>query len=113
MTSHLPVKADEIKVISPSPYAPLKAEVINDSLINYTLDVEFFTNMSTDKDAKFFAIYTSETLPQYCGNFKDIKNIPFKRIGEYKQRFDLKGHSDIVKSLRRYDCVVVYNMVKY
>ena len=107
-----PVVADDIEVISPKPYAPLKAKVIKEHLLNYTIDVEFLANANTEENAKHYAIYTSDQMPEVCGDMKERRDIPYTDIGEYKFRFNLKEHQDIVKSLRRYDCVVVYNVVE-
>jgi hypothetical protein len=101
------------ELISPEGYEPLRAEILKESLLNFTLDVQFLTNMDTNKDAKFYAIYIQDELPGQCGDFRHVQSIPHEDMGDYKQRFNLRGHQNIVEALREQQCVVVFNTIKY
>lgn len=97
-----------IPTTSPVGHEPLRADVVNTKLANFTLDIQQFANIGTSEEAPTYAVYTKGTLPATCGDFSNTE-ITYWQPSKYKRTFDLRRHKDVVKALDEYGCIIVRN----
>jgi hypothetical protein len=89
-------------------HQPIKAEVIDSDPAHFTIDVGKLANKDADDNAKTFALYTSDDPPKTCGDFSEL-DLKYEKPEKHKRIFDLSGHKDVLKALKKYQCVVVKN----
>ncbi len=95
-----------IPTASPAGHEPLRADIVNKRLSNFTLDIQQFANISANENAETYAVYTNGTLPATCGDFTG-KDITYWQPSKYKRSFDLRGHRDVVQAFEEYGCIIV------
>lgn len=95
-----------IQTASPVGHEPLRADIVNTKLSNFTLDIQQFANIGTSEEAQTYAVYTKGTLPGTCGDFSQAE-LTYWEPSKYKRSFDLRGHKDVVKALDKYGCIIV------
>jgi acyl-coenzyme A synthetase/AMP-(fatty) acid ligase len=98
-----------IPTTSPEGYQSIKAEIVNSEPSSFTINVKFLINKFADTEAPIFAVYTSGSTPEICGDFHTIE-IPYKKPSKYTRVFDLSEHSDVLKAIDTYQCVVLPNI---
>lgn len=90
---------------------PIRAEIINEDPSNFTINVKFMANSSADTNAQYFAVYTSNQKPTDCADFHDT-DLTFEKPSEYKRKFDLSDHEDILDAIHSKQCVIIPNSDK-
>lgn len=95
-----------VPTASPIGHEPLRADIVNDKLSSFTLDIQQFANIGTSENAATYAVYTKGTLPGTCGDFSNA-DLTYWQPSKYKRTFDLRGHKDVVKALDEYGCIIV------
>jgi hypothetical protein len=101
--------ATDIPTTTPKGHQNIKAEIVDTTPSQFTINVKFLTNTFADTDAPTFAVYTSGGVPDTCGDFQSIE-IPYKKPSNYTRVFDLSDHPDILKAIDTYQCVVLPNI---
>lgn len=101
--------SDKIATVSASDHETIKAEVLNDDPSEFTIDVEKLANINADDNAETFAVYTSSSKPDTCGDFRELE-LPYEKPEEYKRVFDLSDHPEVIEALDSYHCVVMRNI---
>lgn len=86
----------------------IKAEVIDDTPAQFTIDVEFMENADANTDAEFFSVYISDEKPQNCEDFRDV-DLSYTKPEEHQRRFDLSDHDDILEAIESTQCVIIPN----
>lgn len=99
---------NEIATTSPENHQPIKAEVIDSSPENYTIDVHSLSNLGVDENADTFAVYTASSLPKTCGDFSDT-DLSYNKPEKYKRSFDLSENPEVLSAIEQYQCVIVPN----
>ncbi len=89
-------------------HQPIKAEIIDSNPSHFTIDVEKFANRGANDKAPTFAVYISENPPRTCADFSNM-NLGYTKPERYKRKFDLSDHTEILKALDKYKCIVVKN----
>lgn len=97
-----------ISTTSPKGHEAVKAEVLDATPANYTIDVQSFSNLGVDQDAPTFAVYTSSRLPETCGDFSST-GLGYEKPSKYRRVFDLSKQQDIITAINQYGCVVIPN----
>lgn len=100
--------SQEITLVSPTEFQPIRADIISDKPSKFTIDVENLANIGADDDAPVFAVYTQSTLPDQCGDFREVE-LQYKKPSKYKREFDLSDHKDILAAIDSYGCIVMKN----
>ncbi len=99
----------KIALVSPEEFQPIRADIINKEPSKFTIDVENLANLSADEEAPVFAVYTASSLPDQCGDFRELE-LHYKKPSEYKRQFDLSGHKEVLEAIDSYGCVVMKNI---
>ena len=100
---------DKIATVPASDHETIKAEILDKNPSKFTIDVEKLANMNADDDADTFAVYTSDSAPKTCGDFRKLE-LPYEKPEEYKRVFDLSDHPEVIEALDSYHCVVMRNI---
>lgn len=101
--------SDKIATVPASDHETIKAEILDKDPSNFTIDVKKMANMNADDNAKTFAVYTSDSKPDMCGDFRKLE-LPYQKPEEYKRVFDLSDHPEVLDALDTYHCVVMRNI---
>lgn len=101
--------AAAIPTASPSAYEPIRAEITNADPAHFTINVKLLANMFADDDAPIFAVYTSNTVPQTCGDFANTK-LTYQKPDKYTRVFNLTNHPGILQAINEYKCVIIPNI---
>lgn len=101
--------SQNISLISPEEFQPIRADILNDSPSRFTIDVENLANISADEEAPVFAVYTQSSLPSQCGDFRELE-LTYTKPSKYKRQFDLSEHKDVLEAIDSYGCVVMRNI---
>ena len=107
----LPAQAKQIRTVPTDQYEPIKAEIIDSTPENFTINVKFMANYWADKGADVFSVYTSNSEPETCADFTDIE-LSYQKPAEHKRQFDLSDHPEILEAVREYNCVAIPNIPK-
>lgn len=95
-----------VALASPADHSRLRANIVDQRLSRFTLDIQQFANIGVRDDAPTYAIYTQKTLPSACGDFSG-REITYWEPSKYKRSFDLRSHKDVVAAFEKYGCVIV------
>lgn len=102
------VNANDIQAISPDGHEGIKADVVDSTPSNYTINVKSLSNLGVDQEAPTFAVYTSGSKPDTCGDFTKT-DLTYTKPEKYLRRFDLSNNQDILSAIETYNCVVIPN----
>ena len=94
--------------VSPEGFEPLRASIINSDPAQFTIDVRKFANIGVDEDAADFAIYTKNTLPTKCGDFRDVE-LSYWKPSKYRRTFDFSREEKLLRAIEGYGCIIVHN----
>jgi hypothetical protein len=98
-----------VQLVSAFDFEPIRADILNDSPRNFTIDVKKIANMGVNEDAPVFAVYTESHIPKKCADFRELK-ISYQKPSKYKRVFDLSQHEDVLKALKAHNCIVMRNI---
>lgn len=101
--------SSNISLISPEQFQPIRADIVNDSPSEFTIDVEHLANIGADDNAPVFAVYTKSDLPAQCGDFRDLE-LNYQKPSKYTRAFDLRRHKVVLEAINSYGCVVMRNI---
>lgn len=102
-------KLADVKSTPIDKHEAIKAEIIDSDPAHYVIDVEQLANLGVDDNAKTFAVYVTKDKPETCGDFTGVK-LPYQKPEEYKRRFDLSEHMDVIQAIEHYGCVAMKNI---
>lgn len=92
-----------------SEYESVRAIVLDDTPESFHISVDLPQNIVVDRDAEFFAVYTSRDEPDFCGDFRKTE-MEYKRPRQFEREFDLSKRDDILAALEQYNCVLIPNI---
>lgn len=98
-----------IPSVPPDDFEAIRASVINPDPAEFTIDVRKFANIGVNEDAPVFAVYTSSSLPDKCGDYRDL-DLSYRKPSKYKRIFDLRDHADVLQAIKVYHCIVMRNI---
>lgn len=103
------IDVPNIPAVDPHEFEPIRASIINPDPAKFTIDVRKFANIGVNEDAPVFAVYTSNSIPSKCGDYRNLE-LPYKKPSKYKRVFDLSDHPDILEAIDKYGCVAMRNI---
>ena len=98
-----------IKTTSPQGHQAIKADIIDPTPSNLTINVKKLANINVNEEAPTFAVYTTPTKPRQCGDFSNLE-IHYEKPTKYTRVFNLSKHRDVLKAINSYGCVVIKNI---
>ena len=98
----------DLPSVSPEGFVPLRASVVDSNPARFTIDVRKFANIGVDEDAPTFALYTKNTLPGKCGDFRDVE-LSYSKPSKYRRVFNLSGEDKLLRAIDGYGCVILRN----
>lgn len=98
----------DLPSVSPEGFEPLRASIVDRNPARFTIDVRKFANIGVDEDAANFALYTKNTLPAKCGDFRDVE-LSYWKPSKYRRIFDLSGEEKLMRAIDGYGCVILRN----
>lgn len=98
--------ADDISLSSPMGHTPLRADIIDKKLSNFTLDVQQFANIGVSENAASYAVYTNRSMPATCADFSE-RSLTYWQPSKYKRSFDLRQNKDVVQAIEKFGCIIV------
>lgn len=107
----IPANAQGLKATPSSAHQPVKVEVQNRDPANFTINLKKIANLGVDQKARTFALYTTSSVPDRCGDFRKL-DIDYKKPDKYHRVFNLSGNPEVLKALDQYGCVVIPNKPK-
>lgn len=102
-------RTQKISVTSPEGHQAIKASVISETPSAYQINVKKLANMNVNEEAPTFAVYTTSSIPNQCGDFRKLA-LPYKKPSKYEREFNLSEHPEVLKAMSRYGCVVMRNI---
>jgi hypothetical protein len=99
----------DFALVAPDEFEPIRADITSDNPSKFTIDVENLANISADDDAPVFAVYVDSSLPDQCGDFRELK-LDYKKPSKYERQFDLSQHEEVLNAIHSYGCVVMRNV---
>ncbi len=99
----------QVATVPSSDHEAIKAEILDKDPAHFTIDVEKMANMNANDNADTFAVYTASSVPDECGDFRELE-LPYEKPEEYKRTFDLSDHPEVLDALDSYGCVVMKNI---
>lgn len=108
MALSAPALAADFNVAPSSGHQPIKAQVTNPAPENFEINLKKAANLGADQKAPTFAMYTTGSVPDRCGDFRN-ETISYKKPDKYHRVFNLSDKPEVLAALDEYGCVIIKN----
>ncbi|HEY8964061.1 MAG TPA: hypothetical protein VIN59_06330 [Alphaproteobacteria bacterium] len=102
---------DNFKLTPSSGHQAVKASIQNYDPAHFTINLKKAANISVNKKAPTYAIYTKASMPAQCADYRG-DDIAYQKPDRFHRVFDFSQRPDVIRALDKYGCVVIYNKPK-